>query len=197
MSVVDRRLERLPDRRVRRSRASIVAAFNQLILERGYAGLTPSAVAEAADVGRSTFYEHFSGLDDLLAKVRLGPILGALATGCFESAMPPQALGVIEHLWENRRLARALLRGDAHAVVLRAFAEEFTSAIGTRTTTSDVLLEPELIGLYLAAAQRLVVLEAWLSGRSARSADQIARALHASGRATLIAMTGQVISGEG
>ena len=187
MSAITRsRTDRTPDRRARRSQAAIVAAFNRLILERGYAGLTPGDVAAAADVGRSTFYEHFGGLDDLLTQT-LGPVFAPLANGCLESNVPDAAFRTVEHLWENRRLARALLSGDAYSVVLRSFALQFTSAVAKDAQNGSIQLEPELIGLQLASGQ-LAVLSAWLSGRTSRSACEIANALHASGRAVLMAM---------
>ena len=185
-AIVRSRTDRQFDRRARRSRSAILAAFNRLILEQGYAGLTPGEVAAAADVGRSTFYEHFSGLDELLAQT-LGPVLTPLVDGCLDHNAPDAALKTLEHLWENRRLARALLTGDAYVVVLRIFAFQFTSAVKRNAQGSRIRLEPELIGLQLAAGQ-LALLSAWLLGRSGHSAGEIADALHASGKALLTTM---------
>ena len=109
------------DRRARRTRAAIRRAFNRLILERGYASLTSSGIAEAADIGRSTFYEHYRGVDDLLAKT-LGGLLAPLASGCFEPSAPEEARRVVEHIWENRRLAQVLFKDETQAIVLRSTA---------------------------------------------------------------------------
>ena len=103
------------DRRVQRTRRALVMAFNRLILERGYGALTPSDVAAEADVGRSTFYEHYRGLDDLLGQT-IVPVLRPMARGCMEPTMPAATLQVVEHFWTNRALARALLQSGAHAV---------------------------------------------------------------------------------
>lgn len=116
-----------------------------------------------------------------------GPVLAPLADGCFEVSVPELAVRATEHLWENRRIARAMLSGDAYAVVLRSFAELFSSALAKQLNAGRTQLEPELIGLQLAAGQ-LAVLSAWLSGRSSRSCRQIADALHGSGRALVTAM---------
>lgn len=170
------------DRRVRRTRSAIVSAFNRLILEGGYASVTPAGIAAAAGVGRSTFYEHFGGVDDVLGQT-LASIFSPLAAGCLEDTMPEQASRALEHFWRNRRLGRALLSGPAYRVVLRAFAAEFESALarlpGSRVRHHS--LKPELIALQLAAGQ-LALIDAWLMGRSGHSPAQIARALHASGR---------------
>ena len=177
------------DRRARRTRVAIRNAFNRLILERGYASLTPGGIAEAADIGRSTFYEHYRGVDDLLAK-SLGGLLAPLASGCFEPCAPEEARRMVEHIWENRRLAQVLFKDETHAIVLRSFAAEFEASLQRKLCSSSFtpLLAPNLIALQLAASQ-LAVLSAWVSGRSGHSAQQIAVALHAGGRASMLALT--------
>ncbi len=54
------------DRRVRRTRRQILDATVALLTTRGVDGLTMDAVAEAADVSRSTLYRHWPQLHDLL-----------------------------------------------------------------------------------------------------------------------------------
>lgn len=56
------------DRRVLRTRTALYDALVRLILERGYDALTVQDLLDAANVGRSTFYAHFTSKDDLLAK---------------------------------------------------------------------------------------------------------------------------------
>ena len=53
------------DRRVRRTRALLEAALVELILERGYDHLTVQDILDQADIGRSTFYNHYQSKDDL------------------------------------------------------------------------------------------------------------------------------------
>ena len=47
------------DPRVRRTRALLVRAFNELLAEKGHAGLTVQEIAERATINRATFYAHF------------------------------------------------------------------------------------------------------------------------------------------
>lgn len=54
------------DRRVRRSRRAIVAAFDRLITDVPLEQITVSAIAREADVDRKTFYQHFGTIDGLL-----------------------------------------------------------------------------------------------------------------------------------
>ena len=57
------------DRRVARSRAAMVAAFEELLAEKPYEDITVTDIARKADVDRKTFYKHFGSIDGLLAYV--------------------------------------------------------------------------------------------------------------------------------
>jgi hypothetical protein len=53
------------DRRVARTRAMLQKAHISLILEKGYEAITVEDICEVANVGRSTFYAHYTSKDDL------------------------------------------------------------------------------------------------------------------------------------
>jgi AcrR family transcriptional regulator len=53
------------DRRVARSREMLHQALLSLIIEKGYEEITVEDICERANVGRSTFYAHFTSKDDL------------------------------------------------------------------------------------------------------------------------------------
>ena len=57
------------DRRVEKTRDAIQGAFQELLLERSYASITVQDILDRANVGRSTFYSHFEGKDDLLRRL--------------------------------------------------------------------------------------------------------------------------------
>lgn len=56
----------MTDRRVERTWAALHQALIGLILEKGYDKITVNDIVTAANVGRSTFYTHFTGKDQLL-----------------------------------------------------------------------------------------------------------------------------------
>jgi AcrR family transcriptional regulator len=56
------------DRRVRRTRQSLRSALIELMLERSYDRITVQDLLDRADVGRSTFYDHYRDKDDLLVR---------------------------------------------------------------------------------------------------------------------------------
>jgi AcrR family transcriptional regulator len=53
------------DRRAARTRAALTRALVSLVRSKGYEAATVAEVCAAADVGRSTFYAHYAGKDDL------------------------------------------------------------------------------------------------------------------------------------
>ena len=120
--------ERNGDRRVQRSRAALKAAFVELVLQRGYDAVGPADVALQANVGRSTFYEHFKGMDDLL-RFSINHHLLILAGSSLKPDLDKDLLRVVEHFWEHRRFAKAMFAGNAGMVVHRRLFEHLEIGI--------------------------------------------------------------------
>ena len=187
--IVDHRTEtRDADRRVQKTRAALRSAFVELILTRGFDAVSAADVAEHANVGRSTFYEHFQGKDDILA-LTLTPILSPLADACIANAAEPQLIAIIEHFWQNRQLGRVLMTGRAGQLMSRQLAGLIEGRLSSLPRGDDAL-PPSLSALQLAHGQ-LALIDGWLSGRHGVSAEAVAHALHASSRAAARALRGQ------
>ena len=56
------------DRRVLRTQRALTQALVELVLAKRYDAITIQNLLDRADVGRSTFYSHYRGKDDLLLK---------------------------------------------------------------------------------------------------------------------------------
>lgn len=54
------------DRRIERTRAALIAALIELVRESGWRGASVSSITARANVGRTTFYEHFDDREHLL-----------------------------------------------------------------------------------------------------------------------------------
>ena len=54
------------DRRIKRTKAAVYAAFEELLSIKKYENITVQDIIDRADIGRSTFYAHFETKDDLL-----------------------------------------------------------------------------------------------------------------------------------
>jgi AcrR family transcriptional regulator len=132
------------DRRVLRSRRRLQEALVALILERGYAAVTVQAVLDRADVGRATFYAHFSGkealllsiFDELRASLRreLASITPATVARFGNGVGLLQPL--FAHAAENRRLYRALLGSREGAGLLQALREMLATPLREHLQTA-------------------------------------------------------------
>ncbi len=62
------------DRRRRKSREAIFAAFSELLSKKNFSQITVGEIIEQADIGRATFYSHFE-TKDYLEGIMRGTIL--------------------------------------------------------------------------------------------------------------------------
>ncbi|MFF5206205.1 TetR/AcrR family transcriptional regulator [Streptosporangium sp. NPDC000396] len=104
---------------MRRTRQAIQQALIALILEKGYDAVTVSDIINRADVGRSTFYAHFTDKQDVLFD-NLDELAAFLKAGhahepgrLFAFSLP-----MFEHVDEQRDLVRALLGRRGGGVVI-------------------------------------------------------------------------------
>jgi len=160
------------DRRRARTRQALLQAFITLMFERRYDGFGVAELIERANVGRSTFYEHF-GSKEALLRASMAPMLTVLAdTGAGTLADPAALRWVIEHFWENRRLGRVVFAPPLRAILERQLAE---------------LIEPRLkpghrlAALQIAAAQ-IGAIDAWVSAGTSVSVDEMIAAMRATAR---------------
>jgi AcrR family transcriptional regulator len=175
------------DRRVERTRSALERSFDGLFLAEGYASATPRRVADAANVGRSTFYEHFSGQEDLLGQ-RLAAVLRPLADAAVSPVVPPDLKPALDHFWTNRVMTRSLLAGRARVIAMRALANLLEERISGSWNKGASALSPALAAAQIAGGQ-LAMLDEWLSGRRGCPTSALASALHASSLAAAGAMS--------
>jgi AcrR family transcriptional regulator len=134
-----------PDRRVRRTRGRLHTALIELILERGYDQITVQDILDRADVGRSTFYHHYQGKDQLLLS-GMDELETALTTrpagtpvSSSTSLMAP-LWPLFEHAATNHRLYRSLLGSRATTLALRAGRKLVTEVL-TRHLRAELAIE--------------------------------------------------------
>jgi AcrR family transcriptional regulator len=174
------------DRRVRRTRSTLTRAFEELLILEGYDAITPTRIARNAGVGRSTFYEHFRGKEEMLRNSLL-PILLPIAD-CIDSPdVPSRLLPTLEHIRTSRGMARPLLSGRARLVASKALADLIEGRLKEQRLSAGAL--PTALTAALVAGGVLNLLEAWLTSREACSAGSLARAVHANTRAIACSAT--------
>ncbi|WP_439656966.1 TetR/AcrR family transcriptional regulator [Lentzea sp. HUAS TT2] len=111
-----REVEPPRDRRVRRTRAAVLAAVVGLVTDRGTTAITVSEIAESADVSRRVVYQHFGDLDSLLLEAGLDLARRELLPRLSDLAPPVDAraetLAVARHFADHRVFYRALFTGS-------------------------------------------------------------------------------------
>lgn len=164
MSAIMASTRRLPDRRKARTRDAIVHAFSALMFERRYDGFGVADIVDRANVGRSTFYEHFAGKDVLLREA-MRPMLGVLADAATGRDDRARVTAVVEHFWQNRRMARIVFAAPMRALIERQLA--------------DIIAENgshRLAAAQMAAAQ-MAAIDGWTSGAIAASLEEMVSAV--------------------
>lgn len=165
------------DRRIARTEAALNAAFTELLFSCDYDDITTAKIAARADVGRSTFYEHYKSKDDLLRHSLARPF-NAIAQ-IVVSPLPEALLPTLAHFRENRALAGRIFAPPIRQVVSRCLAELLEPQLSTLARGSAPPLP--VIPLYLIARQlaeaQLAILENWVLGKTAARPTAIAEAL--------------------
>lgn len=118
------------DRRVRRTRAAIQSALTELILEKGYEAVTVSDIIDRADIGRSTFYSHFTDKRDVFNDTiaELSFFLRTHPTAA-DAAMFGFSLPLFEHIVEQKHVIRALFGRGGHSFALQATSSALSLVI--------------------------------------------------------------------
>lgn len=178
-----------PDPRARHTRAALLQAFRELLLQgRPIGDIRSQEVAARAGVGRSTLYEHFAGVNGLLAASIAGPF--SILTQAVDPGAPaPEIERLLEHFWEQRALARNLfsgpLRGRSVAVLVQLIEQKFKAAGLARRGR---LILPARLAAVQMAELLLAPISAWLAGESRCSARELAVAVAAVARAAMAAL---------
>lgn len=127
-------------------------------------------VIERADVGRSTFYSHYSSIDDLHLDLMKGP-LGSLADGILRNQPRAELLRILGHFWENRYRVRDSFEGKfgekAEGLLAKLIAEKWG-----RSNYSNTL--PLETFSFLIAAAEIALLRQWMMGRVSHSIEDVA-----------------------
>ncbi len=151
------------DRRVSRTQGALRHALMNLILKKGYDAVTVQDICEEADIGRSTFYAHFTGKKDL-KKRGLDHLRAMLST--HQKATAGQGLGFSLHLFEHARehlaLYRALIGSDGGAVSLEAVRGLIADLVRAEVR-GDASVPPDLRVQFITGAF-MAVLTWWLDG---------------------------------
>jgi len=179
----------VPDRRQAKTRTALHNAFRSLLLEQGYEALTVGTVAAMADVGRSTFYEHYRTMDDLLRASIQGPFT-TLADLVSQPSPDDAVHNLLRHFREHQQVARVLLGWPTRPVLAATLAELIAERLRV-VPLAQPLISVDVIARQIGDMQ-LALIELWIVGRPAMAEAATVAAL----ASATAALTQALIKGE-
>lgn len=172
------------DRRVRKTRKALREAMQVLMSEKGYDQVTIGELTERADIGRTTFYLHYSAKQDLLLE-QFDELLGQLVKQLSQVPLSSwtQQGGVLpveefpgrpicmifQHAADNEEIYRLVLHGEGVDQASQRLQEMMTKAVtsfldpklGDGSEKFSLPIPVELFGNYFAGAL-LAMIKWWL-----------------------------------
>jgi AcrR family transcriptional regulator len=178
------------DRRIQRTRALLLGALLDLIVEKGYEVVTVQDIVDRANVGRSTFYKHYldkrellmSGVDSLCGSLfpqRLTQDSSVAACASLLSFSLP----LLQHVQSNIRFCRALLGPHSAAIVepqiQRILAELVRQEVAACVSPGAVPAVPLDVVVQYTVSAFLGLLRWWMDQPTPGSAEEIDRQFRA------------------
>ncbi len=177
-----------PDRRVERTRQSLLDALRDLLFERGYDGFAVRDIVERANVGRSTFYEHFASKDEIFRESLDRPVEALAASACEPGGLE-RLKAILLHFAENPRLTGGMLAGSGRRLMTQVLSEHIAAYLTSQLQRErrSLTIPVRLAADHLADAQ-LGLIESWLANEAPCDAATLAHALRASTAASIAAL---------
>jgi AcrR family transcriptional regulator len=120
------------DRRSRRTRQLLGDALVELMLEKHFESITVQEILDRADVGRSTFYAHYTDKESLLLS-QIEHVIHemeeyAIDTGSNHHGLLP-SLALFRHVKDQRRLMQAFVWGRGAEILTQDFQNQVSKFI--------------------------------------------------------------------
>ena len=183
------------DRRVQRTRELLQKSLIDLINEYGYEAITIQDIVDRADIGRTTFYLHYSSKDELLMSCH-GSIIREFHIGArhlsreqfLSTDTPTGMISAYKHLLEKRALLYSVFQGRNSLSILRQIrdwnAQEMQANLHSVFVEKESAIPFDLLANYLAGAQ-IAMLQWWLEKRRTHTPESVAHTFHRFQRATI------------
>jgi len=162
--------DRQMDPRIARTRQSLQAALFELARERGLDEITVADIAERAGVNRSSFYQHYSDKDTLLADAidAVAEEAGTDISRLTEITLDPPAILVdyLKHVEENAAVYSRVFGEHGSPAAVARLRSRMQSIVIDAVTTSHADTFGDIPNDVLAgglSGSVLGVIEAWLA----------------------------------
>ena len=170
------------DRRVRRTRQALRDALIALIQERGYDATSVQDVVERADVGRSTFYGHFTDKEDLLLWAFRELHMSGAEPGSADASLVSVSRSMLERAGTERGLFRAVFGRFGSGAVQRRMEGEVFAWAGEEFRRLAPASDPDDVAMSAAIAVGafMSLLRWWIEAEAPVPSNRVSRAFEAS-----------------
>lgn len=186
------------DRQVHRTRELLQKALVELINERRYDAVTIQEIVDRANVGRTTFYQHYSSKDELfmschqaiISKFHFGPLYPHPISReeLLSSEAPSEMTSAYRHLKEAWSQLSPIFQGKDGSLILQRIRESSVKEIEANLRAVFVEAEStipfDVLANYLVGAQ-MAVMQWWLEKRLIYTPENLAQTLHSLQRAAI------------
>lgn len=178
-------MEKMKDRRVQRTRNMIFDALIDLIIKKGYDAITVQDITEYANIGRSTFYFHFTDKEQLLLQninrmrehlmQHMQPVMA-------ESSRFKFSLAMLLHAKDQKKLYLALVKKNGGATVMhhiqKVLSELVNDEISVLTKSQSSISIPKEIEISFIVSTFTMLLSWWMENDMPISADETDEIFH-------------------
>jgi AcrR family transcriptional regulator len=181
------------DRRIQKTRALLHQALMSLVVEKDYDDIAVQEILDRANVGRSTFYTHYNGKDDLLLSgildlretLRAAQRAAAAGAPAYERPIGFSRM-MFEHAYEYRAVGKALFSYRSGGVVRQRLHDAIADVVRETCTkelrhgqAGDGELPLDLLVHFLASTF-VAIMSWWLEQQNPvppQTIDELYRAL--------------------
>ena len=173
------------DRRVQRTRKLLNDALMSLIQEKGYDNVTIEDITERANLGRTTFYLHYQGKDDLLldhhdafvAEIKLGSATREQLLGTEPQPAMIEFLTLIQQgreIYQAFRYAR-----DAELIMRNVTVRSMQNLAASLEAAFPALTPNPPVGVFTRyiVHSEFGLIDWWLKSRGSESPQELAAML--------------------
>ncbi|HNB54135.1 MAG TPA: TetR/AcrR family transcriptional regulator [Anaerolineales bacterium] len=165
------------DRRSQRTRQALGDALVELMMEKGYNAISIKEIIERANVGRSTFYTHFTDKEALFASQldRLMDLLSQHIPQEHAEGNPYfPSLGLFLHIKQQWRLYRILSWGTGVDVLTKHLQKSMCEMIEQRLVSDGQTYEvPIPVIANFLTGSFLSLVQWWLDNKMVYSPEEI------------------------
>jgi AcrR family transcriptional regulator len=190
-------MKKAEDRRILRTRNMLFDALLDLMIEKGYEAITIQDIIDRANIGRSTFYLHFTDKEQLLLSSinQLREFIKEQRhnRGISEASGEYQfgfSLAMLQHAQSHKHLYKAIVGKKGGATVMYHMKQMLTERISEEISvflTDTSLLIPREAVIDFVVNTFIALLTWWMEQNMPCSAAEMDRIFH---KLTLSGLTG-------